>query len=86
MGVKRCLLTGMCQMMNIPLHSRITGKPGRCEALRKFCEYVAAKEGVWVTTRRDIARQYREKFPYRHGSRRGGDVPDDKEKMIGIPG
>ncbi|KAL4816090.1 hypothetical protein BDW67DRAFT_175866 [Aspergillus spinulosporus] len=53
------------KMMNIPLHTRIIGKPGRCEALRKFMLYIAEKEGVWVTTRRDIAKHMREKFPYR---------------------
>jgi peptidoglycan/xylan/chitin deacetylase (PgdA/CDA1 family) len=57
------------KMMNIPLHTRIVGKPGRCEALRKFMLYIAEKEGVWVTTRRDIAKHMREKFPYRPNGR-----------------
>ncbi|RAO70614.1 uncharacterized protein BHQ10_006626 [Talaromyces amestolkiae] len=52
------------KMMNIPLHTRIIGKPGRCEALRKFMKYISEKPGVWVTTRRDIAKHYNEKFPY----------------------
>ncbi|TKA25594.1 hypothetical protein B0A50_05455 [Salinomyces thailandicus] len=60
------------KMMNIPLHSRITGKARRCEALRRFAEYVSQKEGVWVTTRRDIAMHYRETFPCKPGSRTGG--------------
>lgn len=59
-------------MMNIPLHSRVTGKAGRSEALRNFCEYISKKEGVWVTTRKDIAKYYKEKFPYKPGSRCGG--------------
>ncbi|KAL4758403.1 uncharacterized protein BDW70DRAFT_152541 [Aspergillus foveolatus] len=57
------------KMMNIPLHTRIIGKPGRCEALRKFMLYIAEKEGVWVTTRRDIAKHMRENFPYRPNGR-----------------
>lgn len=57
------------KMMNIPLHSRITGKPGRAEALRGFMKYISEKEGVWVTTRRDIATHYKEKFPYKPGQR-----------------
>ncbi|KAL3431357.1 hypothetical protein BDV09DRAFT_188476 [Aspergillus tetrazonus] len=57
------------KMMNIPLHTRIIGKPGRCEALRKFMLYIAEKEGVWVTTRRDIAKHMRVKFPYRPNGR-----------------
>ena len=61
------------KMMNIPLHSRITGKAGRAEALRNFMLYVSQKEGVWVTTRKDIALHYRSKFPYKPGSRRGGE-------------
>ncbi|KAI6831028.1 chitin deacetylase 1 [Hortaea werneckii] len=67
-----CLYREGGKMMNIPLHSRITGKAGRCEALRRFCEYVSQKEGVWVTTRRDIANHYRTTFPYKPGSARGG--------------
>ncbi|CBF82883.1 hypothetical protein AN3354.2 [Aspergillus nidulans FGSC A4] len=57
------------KLMNIPLHTRIIGKPGRCEALRKFMLYIAEKEGVWVTTRRDIAKHMRANFPYRPNGR-----------------
>lgn len=60
------------KMMNIPLHSRITGKAGRAEALRNFMRYISDKEGVWVTTRRSIANHYRATFPYKPGSRAGG--------------
>ena len=60
------------KMMNIPLHARIVGKPGRAEALRRFMLYVKGNEGVWVATRREIAEHWRERFPYRVGSRRGG--------------
>ena len=59
-------------MMTIPLHSRITGKPGRSESLRKFMQYISGKEHVWVATRRDIAKHYRKTFPYCQGSRTGG--------------
>lgn len=67
-----CLYREGGKMMTIPLHSRITGKPGRSEALRKFMKYISEKEGVWVTTRREIAKHYRETFPYKPGSRAGG--------------
>lgn len=67
-----CLYREGGKMMNVPLHSRITGKAGRSEALRRFCEYISKKEGVWVTTRRDIATHYRETFPYKPGSRTRG--------------
>ncbi|CAG8246540.1 unnamed protein product [Penicillium nalgiovense] len=56
------------KMMNIPLHTRIIGKPGRCEALHNFMKYVADKPDVWVTTRRDIAKHFRSRFSYKpHG-------------------
>ncbi|KAI9735147.1 MAG: hypothetical protein M1834_001735 [Cirrosporium novae-zelandiae] len=55
------------KMMNIPLHSRIVGKPGRSEALRNFMKYIADKPGVWVTTRKEIATHFKTKFPYRPG-------------------
>lgn len=60
-----CLYREGGKMMNIPLHTRIIGKPGRSEALRNFMKYIAEKEGVWVTTRRDIAKHMHEKFPYK---------------------
>jgi len=67
-----CLYREGGKMMTIPLHSRITGKPGRSEALRGFMGYVMSKEGVWVATRREIADHYRSTFPYKPGSKAGG--------------
>jgi hypothetical protein len=55
-----CLYREGGKMMTIPMHSRIAGKPGRSE-----------KDNVWVATRRDIAKHYREMFPYRPGSKMG---------------
>lgn len=52
------------KIMNIPMHSRILGKPGRTNALRNFMKYISAKEGVWVCNRRDIAKHFKSKFPY----------------------
>ncbi|KAF0320327.1 C6 transcription factor [Colletotrichum asianum] len=60
-----CLYREGGKLMNIPLHTRIIGKPGRSEALRKFMKYISEKEGVWVTTRRDIAKHMRAEFPYK---------------------
>ncbi|KEQ84933.1 chitin deacetylase 1 [Aureobasidium pullulans] len=68
-----CLYREGGKMMTIPMHSRIVGKPGRSESLRRFMKYISEKEGVWVTTRKEIANHYREKFPYRPGSKTGGD-------------
>ncbi len=53
------------RMMNIPLHTRNIGKPG---TLRNFMKYISEKDGVWVTTRRDIAKVFAEQFPYVSGT------------------
>ncbi|OAP54858.1 hypothetical protein AYL99_11306 [Fonsecaea erecta] len=55
------------KMMTIGLHCRCVGKPGRMTPLIKFVEYIAAKQGVWVATRTQIAEHFREKFPYQKG-------------------
>ncbi|KAI1769351.1 putative chitin deacetylase [Hypoxylon sp. FL1150] len=60
-----CLYREGGKIMNIPMHTRIIGKPGRSEALRKFMQYIASKPGIWVTTRRDIAKHMKSEFPYK---------------------
>ena len=59
-----CLYREGGKLMNIPLHPRIAGKPGRSQALRRFMEYVKGYEDVWVATREEIATFWKEKFPY----------------------
>lgn len=56
------------KLMNVPMHSRIVGKPGRANALRSFMKYISSKEGVWVCRRRDIAKHFESKFPYVPGN------------------
>ncbi|KAL2010602.1 hypothetical protein VTN00DRAFT_6409 [Thermoascus crustaceus] len=58
---------GMPKMMTVGLHCRCIGKPARFAALKRFVEYIAEKEGVWVATRTQMAGHFREKFPYRRG-------------------
>ncbi|KAK5938723.1 hypothetical protein PMZ80_008915 [Knufia obscura] len=58
---------GTPKMMTVGLHCRIVGKPGRFADLKRFCEYVNSKEGVWVATREEIARHWRETRPYQYG-------------------
>lgn len=55
------------KIMNIPMHSRILGKAGRTNALREFMKYIGSKPGVWVANRRDIAKHFQSKFPYKPG-------------------
>ena len=46
------------KMMNVGLHCRIAGRPGRTAALVRFREYVAGHDGVWWCRRIDIARHW----------------------------
>ena len=46
------------RMMNVGLHCRVVGKPGRAASLERFLEYVATKPDVWVARRMDIANHW----------------------------
>jgi OHCU decarboxylase len=50
--------------MNIGLHCRLVGRPGRAAALKRFIDYVKGHEKVWLARRIDIARHWREDHPY----------------------
>jgi putative urate catabolism protein len=51
------------RMMNVGLHCRIVGKPGRAPALDRFLAHVKQKPDVWVTTRAEIARHWHSVHP-----------------------
>jgi OHCU decarboxylase len=51
-------------MMNIGLHCRLVGRPGRAAALRRFIDYAMTHDGVWFPRRIDIAHHWREQHPY----------------------
>ncbi len=55
------------RMMNVGLHCRIVGRPGRAPALDRFLEHVRQHDDVWVTTRAEIARHWREHHPPSRG-------------------
>jgi OHCU decarboxylase len=56
---------GRPRMMNIGLHCRLVGRPGRAAALKRFIDYVKSHDKVWLARRIDIARHWREHHPYR---------------------
>ncbi|WP_127145322.1 allantoinase PuuE [Pelagibacterium montanilacus] len=56
---------GQATMMSIGLHCRLIGQPGRFEGLKKFIDYIAGFEKVWVARRIDIARHWADQHPYR---------------------
>ena len=55
---------GRPRMMNIGLHCRLVGRPGRAAALQRFIDYVKGHDKVWLARRIDIAHHWREHHPY----------------------
>lgn len=51
------------KMLSIGLHCRLSGKPGRFMALKRFLEYINQFNDVWVTRRIDIAKHWHENHP-----------------------
>lgn len=51
------------KMLNIGLHCRLVGRPGRAAALARFLDYVQSHDDVWVTRRIDIAEHWRRVHP-----------------------
>jgi allantoinase len=51
------------KLMNVGIHVRISGRPGRVGALRRFLGYVSRKERVWVARRVDIAKWWLSNYP-----------------------
>ncbi|ETO94149.1 polysaccharide deacetylase family protein [Legionella oakridgensis] len=45
-------------LMTIGLHSRISGHPGRCMAIKHFIEFIKTFSNVWIARRIDIAHHW----------------------------
>ncbi|QIL88479.1 allantoinase PuuE [Microbulbifer sp. SH-1] len=56
------------RMLNIGLHCRLAGRPGRLQGLKRFLQYIGEKSAVWVCRREDIARHWHK---HHHPSRCG---------------
>ena len=54
-------LGGAPKMMNIGLHCRLAGRPGRAAAVARFIDYVEGHDKVWLARRIDIAEHWRGK-------------------------
>ena len=50
------------KMMNIGMHCRILGRPGRYQAIKRFLEYVKQFDDVWFCKRIDIANHWHKNF------------------------
>jgi len=51
-------------MMNIGMHCRLLGRPGRMRGLQRFLDHVEKHDRVWVTRRIDIARHWKQVHPF----------------------
>jgi putative urate catabolism protein len=51
------------KMMQIGLHCRLIGRPGRIGALQRFVEHVQSHDRVWLARGIDIANHWRERYP-----------------------
>jgi peptidoglycan/xylan/chitin deacetylase (PgdA/CDA1 family) len=49
-------------LMNVGLHVRISGRPGRTAAVDRFLRYVRSKPKVWVARRVDVAQWWLEHY------------------------
>ena len=50
--------------MTVALHSCISGRLGRIQAIRKFLDYLASFKDIWVTNRYEIAKHWCEQHLY----------------------
>ena len=55
---------GAPKMMNIGLHCRLAGRPGRTAALARFIDYVKSHDRVWLARRIDIAEHWANAHPF----------------------
>lgn len=60
---------GHPRMMSIGLHCRLTGRPGRVEALREFLEFAQGHDDVWFATREQIADHWARTHPHTRSAR-----------------
>lgn len=60
---------GKPKMMNIGLHCRLIGRPGRIAALKRFMKYAASHKKVWFAKRIEIAEHWHENHPYKKWNR-----------------
>ena len=55
---------GAPKMMNIGLHCRLIGRPGKLAGLKKFIDYLSGFKDVWTPRRIDIARHWAAHHPH----------------------
>jgi OHCU decarboxylase len=68
---------GAPKMMNIGLHCRLAGRPGRAAALARFIDYVKNHDKVWIARRIDIADHWAKAFPFRPNDNRPSRLSEE---------
>ncbi len=63
-------VAGAPKMMNIGLHCRLAGRPGRSAALARFIDYVKSHDKVWIARRIDIADHWARAHPFQPNENR----------------
>jgi peptidoglycan/xylan/chitin deacetylase (PgdA/CDA1 family) len=56
------------KMMNVGMHMRLLGHPGRASGLIRFLDYVRSKPDVWVCKRIDIAHHWLKTHPFKEAA------------------
>ncbi|HEY1931997.1 MAG TPA: allantoinase PuuE [Acetobacteraceae bacterium] len=51
-------MEGQAALLNIGLHCRLTGRPGRVASLARFLDHVQLHEGVWLARRIEVAEHW----------------------------
>jgi len=51
------------KMLNIGMHCRLLGRPGRLRGLQRFLDHIQQHDRVWVCRRIDIARHWQQLHP-----------------------
>ena len=52
------------KMLNVGMHCRLLGRPGRMKALQRFLDHVQSHSDVWICRRIDIARHWQQVHPH----------------------
>lgn len=50
------------KILNIGLHCRLSGRPGRTAALERFIQHIKERDEVWICRRVDIAHHWHDNF------------------------
>ncbi|MBX2805817.1 MAG: allantoinase PuuE [Hyphomicrobiales bacterium] len=71
-------LAGTPKMMNIGLHCRLAGRPGRAAAIGRFIDYVQGHSRVWLARRIDIAEHWRRHHPAQQRNLIPSEMPQEE--------